>query len=393
MENQIGVLNLQHCSRQLYAVDFDFKKSKYCKTYTSTKISHGLKVSLKSKRPTWSSTPRLHLAFANLTESNDRSNNKKAFALTMLPLHRSKIVHLVRHGQGYHNVANTLSKTNYTNWDYEDACLTELGWQQAEALREHVINLRIYPQVELVVVSPLRRTLQTAVGAWGGGPLLNGEAQNSALMLEGVECRNKEKTCAHHAAISSARAPPFIANEWCREQNGNHPCDKRRSISFLKTKFPAIDFSLIKTDEDTWWKAEVRESAEEVYTRARVFLQWLIDRPETRIVVVSHSSFLYHMSHLFGDDLSDVVRRELQQGFRNAEMRTVVIGDRQGGPNYNGHNTNFAGGLNFKEAIAKNSSRFGREIDVPIKQLQVEDHDVPQADDMPTIPQNHNNST
>jgi len=109
--------------------------------------------------------------------------------------------------------------------------------------------LHIYPQVELIVVSPLRRTLQTAVGAWGGGPLLGFEAQNSALMLEGVESGNKQTRIAHHVAISSVGAPPFIANEWCREQNGNHPCDKRRSISFLKTKFPAVDFSLVKTDD------------------------------------------------------------------------------------------------------------------------------------------------
>lgn len=82
-------------------------------------------------------------------------NTNTPFALTMLLLHRRKIVHLIRHGQGYHNVANTLDKANYTNWAYKDACLTEMGWQQAEALREHVINLHIYLQVKLVVVSPL----------------------------------------------------------------------------------------------------------------------------------------------------------------------------------------------------------------------------------------------
>lgn len=384
----VGVSNIHYHCGVAFGTNFSSKESIYCPTSLHNNKSHRLKVSLKPTKRTLTSTP--HLVFASLPEPKNTTDKDESFALSMLPLHRSKILHLVRHGQGYHNVANTLSKANYTNWDYEDACLTEMGWQQAEALREHAINLRIYPQVELVVVSPLRRTLQTAVGAWGGGPLLSGEAQNSALMIEGVECGKKDKIFAKHGAISSIGAPPFIANEWCREQNGNHPCDKRGSISFLKASFPTIDFSLVKTDEDTWWKSDKRESANDVYTRAREFLKWLVDRPETRIAVVSHSSFLYHMCHLFGDDLSDVVRRELQQGFRNAEMRTVVIGDRHGGPSYNSRNTNFLGGLNFKEAIATRSPKVAQELGVPIKQVLVEDHDVPQADDMPTIPQNHN---
>jgi hypothetical protein len=59
-----------------------------------------------------------------------------------------------------------------------------------------------------------------------------------------------------------------------------------------------------------------------------VFLKWLLDRTETRIGVVSHRSFLYHLVHLFGDDCSDVVRQELQTGFRNYEMRLLLICDR-----------------------------------------------------------------
>lgn len=39
-------------------------------------------------------------------------------------------MHLVRHGQGFHNVAGEAEYELYKSWDYEDAHLTETGWQQ-----------------------------------------------------------------------------------------------------------------------------------------------------------------------------------------------------------------------------------------------------------------------
>lgn len=41
-----------------------------------------------------------------------------------------QIVHLIRHGQGFHNVAGEAQYELYKSWDYEDAHLTERGWQQ-----------------------------------------------------------------------------------------------------------------------------------------------------------------------------------------------------------------------------------------------------------------------
>lgn len=63
------------------------------------------------------------------------------------------------------------------------------------------------------------------------------------------------------------------------------------------------------------------------------------------------------MCHLFEDGLLDVITMELQQvGLQNREMQTLVIGDCQDGPSYNDCNTNFAGGFDFKNTIAKRSS-------------------------------------
>lgn len=304
----------------------------------------------------------------------------------MYPLHRCKIIHVVRHGQGFHNVAGNVDLKNYESWDFVDASLTELGWQQAEALHEHLVTTHIRNHVELVVVSPLLRTLQTAVGVWGGGAFLDGEPPHSALMKSGVGQYR-------HAAVSSAGAPPFIANEWCREQNGVHPCDKRSSISSYKTSFPAVDFTQVETDEDTWWQATNRETPDEIWTRARVFLKWILDRTERRIGVVSHSSFLYYLVHLFGDDCSDAVRKELQTGFRNCEMRSFVICDRRATAAPSGPNSDFRGGLFFNNQRgiekADRDKSAGKQVASSSLQEEFDSEawfEVPSPDDLPTAP-------
>lgn len=43
---------------------------------------------------------------------------------------QSQVIHLVRHGEGFHNVAGRLNHDNYKSWSYEDAHLTEFGWKQ-----------------------------------------------------------------------------------------------------------------------------------------------------------------------------------------------------------------------------------------------------------------------
>jgi broad specificity phosphatase PhoE len=229
----------------------------------------------------------------------------EAFGVSMYPMHRSKVIHIVRHGQGYHNVAGELDHANYMSWEYADASLTDLGWLQAEVLHEHVDATGIKAQVELVVVSPLMRTLQTAAGVWGGATL-------SGLGK------------APHPAIAPANSLKFVANEWCREQNGMHPCDRRSSVTFYKKSFPYVDFSEVGTDEDTWWSETKRETVQELFTRARTFVRWLLDRPESRIAVVSHSSFIFHMCHLFGGDLGSVGHRPCEGGEHGLRRRVAL---------------------------------------------------------------------
>lgn len=239
------------------------------------------------------------------------------------PMHRCKVVHLVRHGQATHNKARLESKDEkiYESEEYFDAPLTPLGWQQAQYVKEHnAITNCINPQV--IIVSPLTRCLQTAIGVFAGTPLQQGEDPSNALMLDGVtESRN---------GISASGLPPFVAVEWCREHMGVHPCDRRRPISILQSQYPAIDFTNLAMDQDVYWKKDHRETDDEVKYRTRVFANWLLNLTEVRIAVVAHSGFIWDFTRLFGEDCSAKVRKELQEGYANCEMRSIVIVDKFG---------------------------------------------------------------
>jgi broad specificity phosphatase PhoE len=66
-------------------------------------------------------------------------------------------IHLVRHAQGYHNIA-------VDNEDIRDPDLTETGLQQCKDLRESFVH---HDKVTRIVASPLRRTVYTAIHAFG----------------------------------------------------------------------------------------------------------------------------------------------------------------------------------------------------------------------------------
>ena len=80
-------------------------------------------------------------------------------------------------------------------------------------------------QVDVVLVSPLTRAVETALLMFPSDP---------------------------------APTVPIVAVEWCREAHGGHPCDQRRPISVISKEFPQINFSQIASDEDTWHKKDRR---------------------------------------------------------------------------------------------------------------------------------------
>ncbi|KAL8554853.1 hypothetical protein ACS0TY_002870 [Phlomoides rotata] len=205
--------------------------------------------------------------------------------------------------------------------EYFDAHLTQLGWQQVDNLRKHVHSTGLIKNIDMVITSPLLRTIQTAVGVFGG------EAYTDKM--DGLPLMVANAGNSGRPAISSLNSPPILAVELCREHLGVHPCDKRRSISEYERLFPAVDFSLIESDDDILWKADVRETKEEVADRGVNFINWLFTRKEKEIAVVTHSGFLFHTLARFGNDCHPLVKKEISSHFANCELRSMVIGDRR----------------------------------------------------------------
>ncbi|KAK9810253.1 hypothetical protein WJX72_007356 [[Myrmecia] bisecta] len=265
------------------------------------------------------------LSNGNGTERTSRTTDLRG--LTMAPIRNTKEVFFIRHGEGWHNIGYE---------DQEDAHLTPFGWAQAAAVKQHMVSQNL--RVQLVVVSPLMRTLETAVGIFGGGPVT--DPQQPVLMLAKGE-EPKRRTA--QPAMACAPGVPFIAHEGCRERMGVNPCDRHRPLSLTRELYPGVDFSLVKSDRDVDWErihnaplsGSIYDAGEDEYTvaeRGVAFLKWLMTRPEERIAVVSHCGWLRHTLGTFGETLPDAAGISLTRDFNNCEMRVVVLTDTHSPP-------------------------------------------------------------
>lgn len=210
-----------------------------------------------------------------------------------------KVVHFVRHGQGFHNLMADMFKARGVEWEQYthtkenpyvlpelvDAPLTEKGRQQAYALQPTVQSLQ--PQPELVVLSPQCRALQTGVMVF-------------AHLCEKI---------------------PLLAHEMVREENGVHVCDMRRPTLKQALEFPMVNFGLLESEEDAIFRNDRRETKLEVGSRIYKFFEWLSGRPESNVAVVSHSGWLFTMLNA----CCECDDESLKSWFQTGEMRSVRL--------------------------------------------------------------------
>jgi len=177
----------------------------------------------------------------------------------------SKKLYCIRHGLAEHNI-NYLKYGLETFYDpnFVDTSLVEEGFKQAVNLGETWLNKKDpsgtgsnKKDIELVVVSPLKRTLQTA------------------------------------SEIFKDTDIPIISFELVREfPIGGHTCNKRSDKEYLMNTFPKINFDNIKEGEDYLWDPEKQESIHELELRINTFKKFIEERPEKNIALVSHASFI-----------------------------------------------------------------------------------------------------
>ena len=165
----------------------------------------------------------------------------------------SKILHLVRHGHSLHNeLFHKIGVQAFRIPLTIDSPLTQEGHIQSIELGQSWQNKK---EIELVLVSPLTRTLETCMNIFGDTEI------------------------------------PIISQEFLREYPiGEDTCNKRSSLTLLKNRFPKIEFQL-DVDQDTLWKEDYRENMIELEQRLEKMITYLQKRPEKNIAIVGHSSF------------------------------------------------------------------------------------------------------
>mmetsp|Transcript_15432 Transcript_15432/g.32630 ORF Transcript_15432/g.32630 Transcript_15432/m.32630 type:complete len:353 (-) Transcript_15432:371-1429(-) len=281
-------------------------------------------------KPSSSLLPPLAAKSAMIDDGFQYSLGPPESGFSIFLAERTKKVHFIRHAEGYHNVATEqtgnldclLRDENGTASSHElhDARLTSKGIAQADALRTYLSTrpsgTRSFTTFDLVVVSPLTRTCQTALHVFG-----EPREPGKPAFLTRVDA--PPGSPEHESGIQIA-PPRFLVREECRERWGRYVCDGRRPISEIAQEFPNFDFSEILHDEDVFY-TEHRESDEHCCDRAVKFLEWLNKRPEKCIAVVTHSSFLRHLFGQFGEALHTDDREDLQRVAGNCELRSVVL--------------------------------------------------------------------
>ena len=170
----------------------------------------------------------------------------------------SKTLYCIRHGLSLHNKLYHKhgSKTFYDN-DYVDTMLIPEGKQQARILGETWDEIN---NIELVIVSPLKRTLETAVN-----------------IFEGIDV-------------------PIIALEICREfPMGLHTCNKRSNKEELELLYPRVNFDDIISNKDDLWNDKEEESKISLNSRIILVKEYIKNRPEKNIAFVNHAAFIGQM--------------------------------------------------------------------------------------------------
>tara|TARA_B110000971_G_scaffold150473_1_gene153679 strand:+ start:3833 stop:4441 length:609 start_codon:yes stop_codon:yes gene_type:complete len=164
-----------------------------------------------------------------------------------------KNLYLIRHGHSLHNeLFHKIGVQAFRIPATIDSPLTNEGHFQSIELGQSWGKKK---EIELILVSPLTRTLETCMNIFGDTEI------------------------------------PMISQEFLREYPiGEDTCNKRSSLSLLKNRFPKIEFKL-DVDQDTLWREDYRENMIELEQRLDKMITYLQSRSEKNIAIIGHSSF------------------------------------------------------------------------------------------------------
>jgi broad specificity phosphatase PhoE len=189
-----------------------------------------------------------------------------------------------QHGQAEHNVDE--------RYYLRDPYLTPLGEQQCMSLPQ---RFPPSPPVDLLVTSPLKRTIQTTILGFPG-PIEAGVPVTALAELQ----ESSEMPCDTGTDVDILKADPML----------------KTTSEGAKVN---IDFSHLPPDWNSkkgFWSPEPDALKE----RAKAVRKWLADRNEDHVVCVLHGGFLHYLTEDWTghNDLPGT-------GWQNTEFRSYVF--------------------------------------------------------------------
>jgi len=180
----------------------------------------------------------------------------------------NKVLYFIRHGTALHNVL-FWEQGEKVYSKYRDTPLVKKGVEEAKNLGETWEDI---DKIELIITSPLLRTLQTT---------------------DNIFCKKNI---------------PIIALDCVMEYSqGLDRCNYRKSITEYKPCYPNVNFSFIEDDIEKKWRYNRYETIDELDERIKEMIGFINTRKEKHIAIVSHSSYIGHyLFNKIGDENNEL---------------------------------------------------------------------------------------
>jgi len=166
-----------------------------------------------------------------------------------------KTIYFIRHEESISNVKSRQCKSCFTGGDDKDPKLSDYGNKKVDDLKSRLIEEKIMDEIQLVITSPLTRSLQTS------------------------------------RAFEDTPLPIIVTN--LHTEIVDSISDVGRSPEELQNEFPMLKFNHL---DPVWWYSNgknkiTKEPKDHLDKRVSDFRGYLMDLNESKVVVIGHNRF------------------------------------------------------------------------------------------------------
>ena len=166
----------------------------------------------------------------------------------------------VRHGEAGHNeLYNKIGESAYTDERVYDPELTLNGINQCNELNKQILNI---PDIDIVLVSPLVRTLDTR----------------------------------YHILKNYKQVPIIALDDLIEYPNTIDTPNKRKDIYNLQQRYIDVNFSNIKNNTDIIWNSYQLETIDNLNIRINRIISFIKNNYQhKKILIVGHSTWISYL--------------------------------------------------------------------------------------------------